>query len=163
MQVDLPLILDEFICLELKVAEIYNFFHETFSEDKYFWWGLCQEERNHAALIKSTKDVFVPLGKYPSVFLSISLNDLRESNKELYNIITKYKKARISREDAFKIALQLENLKAEKHYQRFMEKKSASKLDELFQKLNSEEKDHAKRLKSYMMENGIDITEKITL
>lgn len=158
MKVDLPLILDEFICLELKVAEIYNFFHETFSEDKYFWWGLCQEERNHAALIKSTKDVFVPLGKYPSVFLSISLNDLRESNKELYNILNKYKKAHISREDAFKIALQLENLKAEKHYQRFMEKKTSSKLDKLFQTLNNGEKDHAKRLTNYMKQHSIEIT-----
>ncbi|MBL7127674.1 MAG: rubrerythrin family protein [Ignavibacteria bacterium] len=157
MKVDLPLILDEFICLELKVAEIYNFFHETFSEDKNIWWGLCQEERNHAALIKSTKDVFVPLGKYPSVVLSISLNDLRESNKELYNILNKYKKAHILREDAFKIALQLENLKAEKHYQRFMEKKTSSKLDELFQTLNNGEKDHAKRLTNYMKQHGIDI------
>ncbi|MFC2093323.1 rubrerythrin family protein [Bacteroidota bacterium] len=157
MKVDLPLILDEFICLELKVAEIYNFFHETFPEDKYFWWELCQEERNHASLIKSTKDVFVPLGKFPSVFLSISLNDLRESNKELYNILDKYKKVRISREDAFKIALQLENLKAEKHYQRFMEKKTSSKLDGLFQTLNNGEKDHAKRLITYMKQHGIVI------
>ena len=163
MQVDLPLILDEFICLELKVAEIYNFFHETFSEDRDIWWELHIEEKNHAALIKSTKDVFVPLGKFSSEFLSISLNDLRESNVELFEIIKKYKKTPISREDAFKIALQLEDLKGEKHYQRFMEKKSASKLDEIFQKLNTEEKDHARRLKSYMMENGIDITEKITL
>jgi len=157
MKVDLTLILDEFICLELKVAEIYNFFHETFLEDKDFWWGLCQEERNHAALIKSAKDVFLPLGKYPSVFLSISLDDLRESNKELYNILDKYKKARISRKDAFKIALQLENLAGEKHYQKFMAKKTSSKLDELFQKLNCEGKNHANRLKSYMKKHGIDI------
>ena len=157
MKVDLPLILDEFICLELKVAEIYNFFHETFSEDRDIWWELHIEEKNHAALIKSIKDVFVPLGKYPSEFLSISLNDLRESNKELYSIINKYKKARISREDAFNIALQLENLAGEKHYQKFMEKKTSSKLDELFQKLNCEGKNHANRLKSYMKKHGIDI------
>ncbi len=158
MKDDLPLILNEFIRLELKVAEIYNFFHETFPEDKDFWWKLCQEERNHASLIKSAKDVFVPLGKYPSVFLTISLNDLQESNKELYNILDKYKRTPISREDTFIIALKLENTAAEKHYQRFMEKKTSSKLDALFQELNYDEIDHAKRISSYIKKHEIGIT-----
>ncbi|MBL7129164.1 MAG: rubrerythrin family protein [Ignavibacteria bacterium] len=163
MKDELSQLLDEFIHLEINVAEIYNIFHYTFPEDDDFWWRLHLEESNHAALIKSAKDVFVPVGKFPSEFLSVSLEDLRDSNTELFNIVKKYKDTRVSRDVAFNIALQLENTKGERHYQRFMNKKSDTKLDEIFQRLNNDEKNHALRISSYMIDHGIEIQEKKTL
>jgi hypothetical protein len=157
MNDDLSIILDEFIHLEMNVAEVYNIFHCAFPEDDDFWWQLHLEESNHAALIKSAKDVFVPLGKYPPEFLSVSLENLRNSNDELFNIVKKFKDNHISRDVAFNIALQLESLFGEEHYQQFMNKKPDTKLDEIFQKINNDEKNHAIRISSYMKDHGIKI------
>lgn len=160
MKDELSQLLDEFVHLEMNVAEIYNIFHYTFPEDDDFWWQLHLEESNHAALIKSIKEIFVPVDKLPSEFLEIALEDLKESNAELFIIVKKYKDTRASRDVAFNIALQLENLKGERHYQKFMNQKTESKLDAIFQRLNNDEVNHAARISSYMKDHGIKIQEK---
>jgi hypothetical protein len=62
-----------------------------------------------------------------------------------------------SRELAFNTALEIEASAGELHFQHFMDKETNSKIDELFQFLNRGDKDHAKRIRSYMKNNNISV------
>ena len=52
-------ILDESIKLELNIADLYLVFHEKIPEDSKFWWQLLLEEKNHATLLKTGKEVYL--------------------------------------------------------------------------------------------------------
>ena len=157
MKKELLQLLDESIRLELNVAEIYNVFCAAFSEDADFWWKLLLEEKNHAALLQSGKDRFIPKDAFPKELISSSLEHLQGANKELVALIKKYRVTPPSREATFNIALKLEQSAGEIHLQKFMEKKSESKLDEIFQRLSGDNKDHATRIRSYMKSYDINI------
>ena len=149
-------ILDESIQLELNVARLYKIFHSAFPEDAKFWWELSLEENNHAALIRSIKEVFLPVGKFPDEMFSVSLEQLIKSNAELTALIKKFGSIAPSREDAFNIAFEVEQSAGELHFQEFIDKKDKSKVEEIFEQLNREDKDHAKKILSYMDAHGIE-------
>jgi len=73
----------------------------------------------------------------------------------LYN--KKIKNSSPSREEAFNLALRIENSVYELHYQGFMEKKTDSQLEEIFIQLNNGDKDHAERILNYMEEHDISV------
>ena len=60
-----------------------------------------------------------------------------------------------SREIAFSLALKTEMSAGEIHFQSAMKKDTDSKALKLFQKLNQDDKDHAKRIRAYMKEKGL--------
>jgi hypothetical protein len=150
------MIIDESIELELNVAELYMIFHAAFPEDADFWWKLLLEEKNHAALIRSIKEIFLPAGKFPDEIFSTSLEKLKKSNTELRGLIKKCRHITPSREDAFNVALEIEQSAIEIHFQKFIDKKGKSKIEEIFEHLNRDDKDHAKRIHSYMDAHGIE-------
>lgn len=153
-------LLDESIQLELNTAELYKIFHKTFSEDVEFWWRLYLEEENHAALIRSGKENFLPLGKFPLDLVSKSLEELKQANAALLTFIKTCRETPPSREEAFNIAIEVEESAGEIHFQEFMERKAKSNIDDIFQRLNKEDKDHAIRIRSYMEDQGIKIRKK---
>jgi len=155
MNKEFTALFDESVKLEHHVADLYFLFHELFLEDKAIWWQLALEERNHAALIRSGKEFFKPLGKFPHELLAPVLQHLKDTNSRLSSQIKKLKETSPSREEAFKIALEIENSAGELHYQKFMDRKVNSKLQDIFQQLNKDDKDHAKRISSYMESCGI--------
>jgi len=150
---------DESIQLELNVAELYRIFYDAYPEDSDFWWQLILEENNHAALIKAGRDKFFPKGLFPEEVMAPSLGSVQEINAELSAMLKKYQAIPPSREDAFNIAIYIEESAGEKHFQEFMSKSSGSDIDKLFQKLNSNNKDHAERLYSYMKSHDIVLQE----
>lgn len=156
MNEDLSLIIDESIQLELNVSELYRIFHAAFPEDADFWWKLCLEEENHAALIRSIKETFLPVGKFPEAIFCNSLENLKKHNTKLRSLIRKFRDNAPSREDALNIALEVEQSAGELHYQEFIEKKEKSRIEQIFEELNRDDKDHAKRIRSYMDDNGIE-------
>jgi len=155
MDTKLSAVIDESINLELNVAALYNVFCRSFPEDVDFWWNLVIEENNHAALLKSIRDIFIPGDVLPAELISSSLRDLQNTNADLMKRIGQYKETPPSREEAFRVAVQLEQSAGEIHYQRFMKKESDSGVDRVFQRLNRDDKDHAERILSYMKENNI--------
>jgi len=153
-QSDLLKLADEALQLEYNVSNLYMIFHGTYPEDADFWWELVIEENNHAALIKSGRDYFIPEGVFPYEMFP-SMCDLQGANKLILSLIAKYKNAPPAREQAFNTALKLELSAGEIHFQRTMSKSTDSKVLALFQKLNQDDKDHAKRIRAYMKQKGI--------
>jgi len=147
------------ILLELNVGKLYQLFHTLFPEHEAFWWKLSLEEENHAALIKSIKEHFEPVGKIPDNLLSSSLQKLQDSNATIASLIEKYTAIPPSAEEAFNTALKLELTAGEIHYQDFMGKDQNSVINKTFQKLNQDDKNHAARLRSHMKKHNIAIHE----
>ncbi|PWW81027.1 MULTISPECIES: rubrerythrin family protein [Prosthecochloris] len=160
MNTSLSELLDLSIAHEINISRLYTLFHELFEEDEEFWWQLSIEERNHAALLRNEKNIQKPSGLLPENLLTSDLKALQSSNAELETLIAEYKTNPPSRQDAFQTAYDLEQSVGEIHYQEFMNRKSCSLSDELFKQLNLEDKDHADRIQSYMLEHGIPFREK---
>ncbi len=140
-------IIDEAIELELNMSKLYGIFSEHMKEDKAFWFRLEIEEINHAALLRASKD-FVRFRKFPSGIIPNNLEILQDSNQKIREATNRF----IDNPDrklAFKLAYELENSAGEIHFQQFMEKEAHNNLSEIFQKLNRDDKDHAKRILEY--------------
>lgn len=155
MDKELSQILDESIQLELNVAAIYLSFHLAFSEDSDFWFQLSAEEKNHAALLRSAKLEFMDEGFFPLEMLATNLDALIKVNKEIQNLVSKYKQKPPSRAAAFEIAIQLEESTGEIEFNRTMEKEADSPALTLFRKLNGNDREHAHRIREYIREKGI--------
>ncbi len=150
-------LIHESIQLELNVAELYKIFNKLFPEDAYFWWKLSEEETNHAYLIRKVGELDFLTKNIIEEMLPRKLIEIREANQKISSYIDEYKLNPPSREEAFYVALEIEQSVSEMHYQRFMEKESEDIITQTFQKLNNYEKDHFERLRSYMNEHGITI------
>jgi len=139
---------DEAIKVELNASKIYAIFSQKFPEDKSFWWSLSLEEINHASLIESEK-LFYKVNVFPDELFSVDLEELIKLNDSLHIIMEQFKD-NISLENAFKIALEIENSAMELNYQKLAESASSDRAVNLFQELNRADKDHAKRISDYM-------------
>ena len=60
-----------------------------------------------------------------------------------------------TRVEAFKYAFELENSVGEFHFQSFMTSESNSQMTKIFQKLNGDDINHAKRIANYMKDSNI--------
>ena len=65
------------IHLELQVSELYLLYHETFQQDKDFWWKMALEEKNHAALLKSGR-LYLEMGMFPAELIHGKIEVLNE-------------------------------------------------------------------------------------
>ena len=155
MDKELTQLFDESIRLELNVAALYKIFGAAFPDDSFFWRRLAMEEENYAGLLKSGKNRFEPLGKFPLEILPSSTEELESVNSSIKNMIKKYEKTPPSREEAFNLALELEQSAGELHFQQFMEKESPSELEKIFQRLNRDDKDHIEKIRLYMEAHDI--------
>ena len=147
---------EEAMQLEYNVSKLYMIFRDAHPEDQDFWWQLVIEEGNHAALIKSGRDYFMPVGVFPEGMFP-AMEEMEKANKQLESLLKKYTAAPPSREVAFNVALKTEMSAGELHFQHTMAKPADSKVLELFQKLNQDDKDHAKRIRAYMEENQMAV------
>ncbi|MGE5305851.1 MAG: hypothetical protein ACM3TN_21265 [Alphaproteobacteria bacterium] len=157
MDKKLSRILDETIQLELNVADLYLSFGHAFSEDKDFWSQLAVEEKNHAALLRSGKLESVDKGQFPAKALTTNLNALVKVNTELKALVKKHKRKPPSRVAAFETAIKVEESTGEIDFSCFMGQVADSLALQLFSRVNSEDKDHARRLRNYMREKGIGV------
>ncbi|MFZ9033615.1 MAG: hypothetical protein ACO21J_06660 [Anaerohalosphaeraceae bacterium] len=153
---DLIKLAEEAMQLEYNVGELYMIFRDAHPEDADFWWRLVIEEGNHAALIKSGRDYFMPVGVFPEGMFP-AMEEMEKANQELESLLKKYTADPPSREVAFNVALKTEMSAGELHFQHTMSRPADSKVLELFQTLNQDDKDHAKRIRDYMKENQITV------
>ena len=155
MQKDFISLIDESIKLELNVSNLYSLFFKLFPEDADFWWKLVLEEKNHAALIRSGNEYFEPLNKFPHDLLADSLQKVKDTNSSLRSMIKKLESVSPLRQEAFNISFEIENSASELHFQKFMNKEENLKIDDIFKRLNKDDKDHAQRISSYMEKHDI--------
>jgi len=160
MNNDVISLIEESINLELNVSDLYLIFHELFPDDAKFWLNLTLEEKNHAAIFRSGKDVLNQLKIFPHNLLHHNLQDLKDTNSTLLSLIKSFKNTPPSREEAFNIALKIEISAAELHFQDFMDEETNSEIVQFFQKLNKNDKDHFMRIRSYMDNHGISVKSK---
>lgn len=159
MSEDYASLIDEFIGIELNVADLYSLFFRLFPQDADFWWRLLLEEKNHASLIKSIRNTSELVGELPNSLFTSSLTNLKDINSKVTSIIRKYEVEAPSRDEAFNIALEFEQSAGELHYQEFMVENDTQELSKILKNLNADDKDHAKRIASYMNKHGIRFNE----
>ncbi len=147
--------LDESIQLEINVSDLYQLFYVKFPQDSEFWWQLSLEEVNHAALIRSINDLFLPENILPQGFIQEQTVELYKVNQSIRERIAQYKINPPSRYEAFSFAHELEISAGEAHYEMFMNKNPESNIEKIFQKLNGQDKNHASRIADYMNLNKI--------
>jgi len=158
MDNELSRILDESIQLELNVADLYLCFCQAFAEDKVFWAHLAEEEKNHARMLRGGKLESSVEGKFPVNILTTNLNALLKANKEIKELVEQHQqKPPSSRASAFEIAIKVEESTGEIDFSCFMAQEANSPALKLLRKLNKEDRDHARRIRNYMRENGIGI------
>ena len=155
MDKQLGQIIEESIKLERNVGELYSVFGQTFKEDAPFWEKLAGEEKNHANLIGKVGELDFITHRIIPDMLSAKLHEIRKTNKSIESFIEEYKTNPPSRENAFILALKLENSATEIHYQEFMDIDDSNPLIQTFQNLNAEDKNHYNRIRKYMKENGM--------
>jgi hypothetical protein len=157
MNKELSRILDETIQLESNVADLYLSFSHAFSEDKDFWSLLAVEERNHAALLRTGKLESFDKADFPAKALTTNLGALVKVNREIEMLVKAHKQKPPSRASAFEIAIKVEESTGEIDFSCFMEREADSLALKLFSRVNSEDRDHARRLRNYMREKSIAI------
>lgn len=148
--------LDESIQLEINVSDLYQLFYVKFPEDSDFWWQLSLEEVNHAALIRSINDLFLPEKILPRNILQKQSEEINKINHSIKQRISRYKLDAPSRFEAFNYAYELELSAGEAHYEMLMSESPESNVERIFQKLNGEDKNHARRIDEYMKLKRID-------
>lgn len=148
-------IIDTSIALELAVADLYLLFYKIYPEDSDFWWKMSIEEKGHAALLRSGRDSFMPLQKFPEELVNNSLNKLKNSLRLITEKTNEIKENPLPRKEAFYLAVEIEESAGEHHYQEFMADSQDEVINNVFQKLNGADKDHRDRILSYMKEKGI--------
>jgi len=147
--------IDEAIRLELNAAEIYALFSEIIPEDADFWAGLSWEERNHAALLKTGRDVLLPLEQFPTEILPDFIQSIIETNQRLQSLKDLYARQLPDRQAAFAAALEIESSAGEMHFQKVMETPSGSEVVKILQDLCQDDIHHFRRIKEYMKNIGL--------
>ena len=150
-----PEIIDTSISLELAVADLYLHFHKVFPQDSDFWWKMSLEEKGHAAILRSARDSFMPVDKFPAEIIMKSHNKIKKTLSFIIEKIEHLKDNPISRKEAFELSVHIENTSGELHYQEFMTSIKDNEVNSIFKRLNGDDKDHAQRIEKYMKEQGI--------
>ena len=151
----IKLFLKESVEIELNVGDVYQLFSVKFPQDYDFWWKISIEEMNHAALIESINDVFLSENILPLDSIEKQTEDLRKMNLSVRENFEHYKLVPPTRFEAFKYGFELENSIGEFHFELFMTTVPNSQMLKIFQKLNGDDINHAKRIVNYMKDNCI--------
>jgi hypothetical protein len=151
----IKLFLKESVEMELNVGEVYQIFSVKFPGDYDFWWKISMEEMNHAALIESINDIFLTEGILMPEEIEKQAEVLRKLNLIVKERIERYKLVSPTRAEAFNYGFELENSVGEFHFQFFMTSESNSQMTKIFQKLNGDDVNHAKRIDDYLKANNI--------
>lgn len=151
----IKLFLKESIEMELIVGDVYQLFSVKFPQDYDFWWKISIEEMNHAALIESINDIFWNESILPLYSIEKQAEDLRKMIFSVKARIEQFKLVTPTRLEAFKYGFELENSIGEFHYEFFMTEEPNYSVTKIFQKLNGDDVNHAKRIGNYMKDNGI--------
>ena len=154
MQYALEQFIDEAIQLELNAAEIYYIFAAAIPEDANFWATLAWEEKNHASVLKTGKEILLPMDKFPLEILPNVIQTIVDTNRWLNSLKEEFAENKPDRETAFAIAIKIEGSAGEQHFQRVMENPSDSTIVKILQGLCEDDLHHLSRVHEYMKAGG---------
>ncbi len=150
MKYALEQFIDEAIQLELNAAEIYSIFSKAIPEDANFWATLAWEEKNHASVLRTGKEILVPMDQFPGEILPNVVQALVDTNNWLNSLKEKFSELKPDREAAFAIAIKIESSIGEQHFQRVMDSPSDSNIIKILQVLCEDDIHHLRRIREYM-------------
>jgi len=145
------------IDLELNISNLYMLYSRLYEKDASFWWQMAMEEKNHAALLRSAEH-YIDLHRFPEELLFGKLDIINGYNTAIVESISRYERESPSADEAFRYAFHLEDSAAELHFQETMLKHPESKVIGIFQNLCGEDKEHARRIRVLMEENGFPLS-----
>lgn len=151
-------LIDEAIRLELNMAELYMLFFRKFPGDSHFWWDLAMEEKNHAALLKTVKQMNISQVDIPRDLLPPGIEEVQSSNQKILQALDEFQ-ITPDRNRAFQFALMAENGAGELHYNTYMKNAPDSEITSIFKKLNGDDIDHAERIRQYIIDHQIPESE----
>jgi len=154
MQYALEQFIDEAIQLELNAAEVYYIFAAAIPEDANFWATLAWEEKNHASVLKTGKEILIPMDKFPPEILPNVIQTIVDTNLWLNSLKEKFAENKPDRETAFATAIKIESSAGEQHFQRVMENPSDSTIVKILQELCEDDLNHLSRVREYMKAGG---------
>ena len=149
-------IFDKLILSEILLSQLYAVLANIFPEDTELWTRLVQEEKGHAAILSSGKEILHQEELFPPELLEVSWSDLDSSINRKQNLITTLKAGTkyLTRDNAMTLAIEFEEADpVEKLFQALMEKDTEREDLIIFQQLNSVSSDHATRIRKYRQEN----------
>ncbi len=157
MQYKIRLFLDESILLEENISDLYRLFSVKYPADSEFWHTISLEEVNHAALIRTIDDLFLPERILPMDSIDDHTARLKFQNQFVQQQIVYFRESNPGREEAFSLGVKLETSIGEMHFQKFVSVIPDSVVERIFHKLNGEDRNHARRILSYMRDNGLEL------
>jgi len=158
MDTEFRKLIDEAIHMELNIGELYLLFYRQFPDESQFWWELAIEEENHAALLKTVKQMGSADVDIPGELLPEELGELIKSNLVIRKAYKDFKN-NPDRDRAFRFAYRIETSAGELHYNAFMKNAPESPVSDIFKRLNGDDVDHAERIRQYMIKYRIPATE----
>ena len=158
MDTEFRKLIDEAIHMELNIGELYLLFYRQFPDESQFWWELVIEEENHAALLKTVKQMGSADVDIPRDMLPEGLEELIKSNLVIQKAYEDFKN-NPDRDRAFRFAYRIETSAGELHYNAFMKNAPDSTVTDIFKRLNGDDVDHAERIRQYMIKHQIPATE----
>ncbi|MFZ3137054.1 MAG: hypothetical protein WA126_06655 [Thermodesulfovibrionales bacterium] len=134
------------------VASIYEHFMQLFPQEKDFWEDLYKDEKSHTSFLIESADS----GKFDDMQtadLGFSMPLLDRTRTFINNISNNIQFNPISLENAFNIALKIEETKVEAFTNELIAQLSPSDSN-VFLQLLMEEKTHIAKIKNMMIEKG---------
>ncbi len=156
---ELVKLIDEAIDHELVISELYMHFHQTFTQDRDFWWKIALEEKNHASILINIKALSETVNRLPKSLIPDNPALYQMEKDKILAAISNIDK-NLTRELAFQMAYDTEISSVEEHYRLFVENQSDPNVFKIFQQLSNQDNDHASRILEYALVNGIRIRHK---
>ena len=152
----LEALLDEAIRHELTVSLLYFEFFQAFPDDADLWWTLSVEENGHAGLLEAGRKLFG--SEYGEEILPTRIEYLTEANLTLENLLQQMKQQPLSREAAFRIALEIETTTDGMIYENALRPAQDDAVSAISERIRRDDQLHAERIRAYMKDQGISET-----
>ena len=149
-------LIDQSILLERNVGNLYLLFYKRLAQDKAFWLQMMVDEREHEALLKAAQAAVGSSDNFPADLLSDKLETISQTNQRILGLHDQYQKDPPSRQEAFRVALDLEKMAGEIHFNEAMHKDLAGGLVKTLQKLVHDDNAHYEKIANYMKEVGLE-------
>jgi hypothetical protein len=146
-------LLDEAIQHEHIVSQLYFEFFQAFPDDGDLWWTLSVEESGHAGLLEAGRKLFG--SEYGEEILPARVEYLTEANRTLEKLLEQMKQQPLSREAAFRIALEIETTTDGMIFENALQSEQDAEVPSIPERIRRDDVRHAERIRAYMKEQGI--------
>jgi rubrerythrin len=153
MSENLDTLLDEAIRHEHTVAMLYYEFFQAFPDDADLWWKLSVEENGHAGLLEAGRKVFG--SEYGEEILPARVEYLIEANLMLEKLLEQMKEQPLSREAAFRTALEIETTTDGMIFENALQPAQDTDASAISERIRRDDLRHATMIRTYMKEHGI--------